>query len=200
MEAFFVVALTTLLTTINPVESLGPFLGLTLQQDRASKLATARKATLVSSAILLVASLCGTLIFHLFGISLPAFRIAGGILLFSVGVGMLNPPAEDKPLERGHDIAIFPLAIPIIAGPGAIASVLILSERAKGIEQVIALYSALILTQGIVYLVMNKAEWISRLVGPVVLEVMNKLMGLILAALAAQFVIDGLKEAFPGLN
>lgn len=205
MSAYFLLALSTLLTTVNPIESLAPFLSLTEGQTPEERVGTARRATLVSGAILLATMACGAVIFRVFGISLPAFRIAGGILLFSVGVGMLNPRPQPEPEAKpaqgrqGEDVAIFPLAIPLVAGPGAIASSLILSERASGAEELVGLYVALFLTQAILYVVFSKAERISRLLGPAVLQVVNRLMGLILAALAVQFVLDGARDALPGL-
>lgn len=207
VSTFFVTALTTLLTTVNPIESVGPFLGLTMAQSSEGRLSIARRATLVSTIVLFVSAAAGALIFRVFGISLPAFRIAGGILLFTVGMQMLNaqqPPAKGTSEETtqpvtGDDVAVFPLAIPLIAGPGAVASILILSEKAVDFVEIASLYGALALTQALLYFVLTKAELLSRICGPIALKVVTRLMGLILAALATQFVIDGLIEAFPAL-
>lgn len=206
MSSFFAIALTTLLTTVNPIESVGPFLGLTMAQSSEGRLRIARRATLVSSIVLFVSAAAGALIFRVFGISLPAFRIAGGILLFIVGMQMLNAQeqrAKGTPEEaaqaEGEGVAIFPLAIPLIAGPGAVASILILSEKSKGLVEAASLYAALALTQMTLYFVLTKAELVSRICGPIAIKVVTRLMGLVLAALATQFVIDGLLEALPGL-
>ena len=119
---------------------------------------------------------------------------------------MLNarePRAKSTPEKttqaEGEDVAIFPLAIPLIAGPGAIASILILSDRAADFVEIASLSTALTLTQTILYFALTKAELVSRICGPIALKVMTRLMGLILAALATQFVLDGLTEALPGL-
>lgn len=207
MYSFFLIAFTTLLTTVNPVAALGPFITLTDGQSKEAKKRIVRRATLVSGLILVISAAVGSLVFRLFGISLPAFRIAGGILLFSVGVDMLNArysrtkvtDEERKEANREEDIAIFPLATPLITGPGAVASSLILSESAKSIPGLLALYASIVLTQVCLYIVLIQSDRLIKYIGPIPLKVLTRMMGLILAALATQFVLDGLSEALPGL-
>jgi len=169
---------------------------------------TARRASLVAGSILLFCAVAGGYFFKTLNISVPALRIAGGILLLLISIDMLNarsPRAKGTSEEHEEgalkdDIAVFPLAIPLLSGPGAIVSVFILSERAQGGLQHAALYLSIIVVVMIVFLTLNEAHRIATALGQIGMNILSRLMGLVLASTAAQFLIDGLKGAFPALN
>lgn len=205
MSAFFIVSFTTILSIVDPVGILPVFLAMTPGDSVEKKRSIALRATVLALFILCGLVICGSFIFRIFGISIPALRIAGGILLFRVALDMLQAqrsrsrttPEEDAEGTAKEDISVFPLAVPLLAGPGAIASVMILAERAKGVAEVLSIHLAIILTSLIVYLVLRSGPKISELLGTIAMNVLTRLMGLFLAIISAQFVIDGMRDAFP---
>lgn len=167
----------------------------------------ARRAAWISFAVLVACAAVGGFIFRFFGITLPAVKIAGGALLFLIAMDMLNARQSRakgtvEEAEEGvgkDDIAVFPLAIPLLSGPGAIVTIFILVDKAKTVPEHVALYTSLALTAVACFLVLREAGRLVKLMGQIGLNVFSRLMGLILAAIAVQFVIDGVKEALPGL-
>ncbi len=199
LDSFFFVSLTTIFSIVNPLGALGPFLAMTANDPKEKRLSTAKRSSLVSFLVLIGCATAGTFIFQFYGISLPAVKIAGGILLFLVALDMINArPSRTKSTseeaEEGiekEDVAIFPLAIPLISGPGSIVSVFILAERAQSLLHHFYLYLAIALTMVGVFLILRSGHQIARWLGKIGINVFARLMGLILAAIAAQFVIDG---------
>ncbi len=205
---FLLVAFSAIFTIVNPLGAVGPFLAMTGRDSQEKKLSTAKRACLFAAITLATCAAIGGYIFEFFGITLPALKIAGGALLFVVGFDMLNvresrskATAEER--EEGalkEDIAIFPLGIPLLAGPGSMVSVFILGERAKtGMEEAF-IYLSIATTMLIAFIVLWQAPRLARLMGATGMNVMSRMMGLILAAIAVQFVLTGLADALPGLS
>jgi multiple antibiotic resistance protein len=144
-------------------------------------------------------------IFGLFGITMPAFRIAGGLILWLVAMDMLRGnrstqegTAEIAEATYKEDVALTPLAMPMLAGPGAISTVMVLSGQAQTLPQTIAVYSAILVTAFICWLTLRAAEPVVQRMGQTGIRVMTRIMGLLLAAIAVQFVITGVREAMAG--
>ncbi|MEK7356321.1 MAG: MarC family protein, partial [Bdellovibrionota bacterium] len=152
--------------------------------------------------------LVGSFVFSFFGITLPALKIAGGVLLFFIAFDMVNArqsrtkntPEEQTEGELKEDIAVFPLGIPILAGPGSIVSVFVLSEQAQTITNQISLYGAIAITGLTIYMTLREAHRVANLLGQTGINVFSRLMGVVLAAISVQFVIDGIHAGFPGLG
>ncbi len=207
-NSFFLVAFPAIFTIVNPLGAVGPFLGMTARDSLQKRSSTARRACVFSAIVLAVCAAVGSFVFQFFGITLPALKIAGGSLLFLVSIDMLNAresgsKATVEEREEGalkEDIAIFPLGIPLLAGPGSMVSVFILVERAKTPLEQGYIYLSIALTMLLAFLVLNQASRFARFFGATGINVMSRMMGLILAAIAVQFILNGLAEALPGLQ
>ena len=190
---------------MNPIANTPVFLGLTAEDDPVTRRKIATKALMVSFAIILVFSAAGKLIFGLFGISLPAFRIMGGILVALVGYHMLqggehssiqHPSEEDKrkSLESDLEIAISPLAMPILAGPGTIATAMNFASTG-GVSEFIVTVVAFFVLCVISYVFFISGERFVKYIGDNGIKVITRLMGLILAVIGVQMLIDGIGGA-----
>lgn len=208
MSSFFFVCLTTIATIVNPIGALAPFLAMTHGESQERRARTARRAAIVSSCILAGCAAAGGFIFRFYGITLPALKVAGGVLLFFVAFDMINArtsrtkSTEDEQREGAakDEVAIFPIAIPLLSGPGAIVSVFMLSDQAHGMIEPLALYFAIAFVGIGSYLTLKEAPRITDRIGRIGMNVISRLMGLVLATMSAQFVIDGLSAALPGLT
>ncbi len=194
---------------VDPFAAVPFFLSLTAGETPQGKRDTARRAALAAGGVLVLFSLGGTLVFRLLGISLGAFKIAGGLLLLIMAIDMLRTrPSEARitagEMEHGRqkdDVAIVPLAMPLLAGPGSIATVVVLMGRARA-ERLwygAVVLGAIAVTTAIAYLVLAGAARIDRVLGKTGLNILERASGLLLAAIAIQFVIDGIGESLPGL-
>lgn len=207
MDAFLLVAVSTLLTILNPVGALGPFLAMTAFESTERRKKIAWRASLISGGLLVGCALVGSFIFRFYGITLPALKVAGGILLFFIAFDMINArtsrtkntPEEQEEGEEREDIAVFPLAMPLLVGPGSIVSVFMLSDQATTWLRHLALYAAIAISIAVVYFTLREAHRVMRVLGQIGINVFSRLMGLLLAALAVQFVIDGIRLALPAL-
>ena len=204
---FLVSALVTLFVVVDPVGLTPAFVGLTGGLPRSARRQVALRACLIAFAILAGSALIGDWLLRMMSISLPAFRIAGGLLLFSIASEMVfglrvtrQAEAADKALEEHvRNIAAFPLAIPLMAGPGAITATVLLAGRAGGDPVRLALLVGVIATVMVLCLIAFLAAGrIERLLGATGNTVMSRLLGVLLAALAVQFVIDGVKAVIAG--
>ncbi len=203
--SFFITSLVSLFVILDPPGNLFSFLALAPSEPAAARKAAAR-ACLYSFAILAAFALVGRFIIDFFGISLAAFQIAGGLILFRIsfdmlhgrGLNRLDTASSLRPEEYG-DIALVPLAMPLIAGPGAITAVLVLTSRAQNPTQELAILLAAILILFVTYLCFVYAERLLALFSEGSIRLLTRLMGLILTALAIQFIIQGLRLAFPAL-
>ncbi len=187
--------------------AVGPFLAMTIAESEKKRREMALRASIISGGVLAFSAALGAFVFKFYGITLPALKIAGGVLLFFVAFDMLNArPSRSKQTaeeeEEGtlkEDIAVFPLAIPLLSGPGAIVSVFILTDKAATLERHFGLYAAILVSSALVYLVLRESHRVVRILGQIGVNVTSRLMGLVLASIAMQFIIDGFRAAFPGL-
>jgi len=198
-------AFVTLLVTVDPAGLAPLFLAVTAGMNRAERNQVAVRASLISLAVLVLFAVAGSAILTVFGITLPAFRVAGGLLLFFIAFEMIferRQERHEKSAERAitrdmiRNISAFPLAIPLIAGPGAISATVLLSGSFRGPAGLTTLTGILVVTILITYLVFVLAERIDRFLGETGRSILTRLLGVILAALAVQFVSDGAKALF----
>ena len=208
MIELFSSALITFLVIIDPPGCAPIFASLTRGTTPAHRRAMAVKSSLIAWAILMFFALLGRPMLHALGISLASFRIAGGILLFYIAVDMVFERRTQRRENRAHsiegtpeaeDISVFPMAIPMIAGPGSIASAMLWVSRAETPAHVAVVLAAITVVMVLTLLTLLAANPLMRLMGEKVEAMITRILGVILAALAAQFVIDGLKQSFPHL-
>ena len=197
-------AFVTFLVVIDPVGLAPIFAALTSEQSPAERRRTALVGVAVAAGVLVVFALLGRWLLTALGISLEAFRIAGGVLLFLVAMDMLfakhsgiswTTPTEAREASQRHDVGVFPLGIPLIAGPGAIASAVLLMTRAGDRLDLQAMVVAVMLAVlGLVLAALLLAGRLFKLLGVTGTNVITRVLGMLLAALAVQFVIDGISE------
>lgn len=207
-HSFFLVAFPAIFTIVNPLGAVGPFIAMTARDNTDKKASTAQRACMIATIVLLACSLVGTFMFTFFGFTLPALKIAGGVLLFGIGIDMINArqsrsKATEEERQEGalkDDIAIFPLGIPLLSGPGSMVTVFILGERAKTVVEHAYVYLSILVTMALSYVILKQASRLARIMGATGMNVMSRIMGLILAAIAVQFMLDGVIEALPGLG
>lgn len=204
---FLITALVTLGVVIDPVGLAPTFLAVTDGMSAAERRRVALRACLIAAAILTGAALVGDWLLRTLSISLPAFRIAGGLLLFSIASEMVfgvriaraTREAAEAAEERVRNVAAFPLAIPLMAGPGAITAAVLLASRAGGDPMRLgALFAVIIAVCAACLAVYLVADRISRLLGITGNVVLTRLLGVLLAALAVQFVVDGVRAVIAG--
>jgi multiple antibiotic resistance protein len=198
-------ALTTFFATIGPADLLLVYAALTQKNTRAERQAMALRGVLIATAILLFFAVFGEAMLRLFGITLPALRIAGGVLLLLISIDMVfarhsggtgTTPEEENEAQSRTDISVFPLATPLIAGPGAISAVILLTTGTGGFTiEWFVVVGALLAILLLCYLVMLVAIPIQRLLGLTGLAVVSRVVGVLLAALAVQFLLDGIKAS-----
>ena len=199
---FALVTFASVLFIVDPIAVVPTYLVITQGQDAAQRRATARRACVAAALILVVFALAGSRIFGLFGITMPAFRIAGGLILWLVAMDMLhgNRSTQEGVAEIAEgrakdDVAVTPLAMPMLAGPGAISTVMVLSGQAHSTGQTIIVYASIAITLFISWITLRLAEQLVKRMGQTGIRVMTRIMGLLLAAIAVQFVITGVRDA-----
>jgi multiple antibiotic resistance protein len=199
---FLISAFVTLLIVVDPVGLAPTFVAITDGLPPASRRQVAVRACVIATAILIGTAVIGDWLLRSLGISLPAFRIAGGLLLFSIASEMIfgvrnerqSKEAEQAIEERVRNIAAFPLGIPLMAGPGAIAATILLSGRAnRDFLMLGSLLGVIVVIIALCLLVFLVASRIAKLLGVTGSAVLSRLLGVLLAALAVQFVIDGVR-------
>jgi multiple antibiotic resistance protein len=202
---FIVSALVTLLVVVDPLGLAPIFTSMTRDLPRKARREVALRATLISFVILCGAAIGGDWLLRNLGIGLPAFRIAGGLLLFSIASEMVfgvrisrqAQEAEAAQDERVRNIAAFPLAIPLMAGPGAITAVILLAGRAYGDPLLLgAVLGVIGVVMAACLVAFHLSRVLSRLLGATGNIVLERLLGVILAALAVQFVVDGVRAVW----
>ncbi len=204
MTELFVSAFVTFLVVIDPPGCAPIFAGLTRGATPAHRRAMAVRSVLIATGILLFFALLGEDLLRALGISLSAFRIAGGILLFLIAIDMVfekrterrESRAQEVSAREVEDVSVFPMAIPMIAGPGSIASVMLLMARSDGLDQSLVVLGALAATLVLTLAALLAAGPLLRLFGHRMEAMLTRLLGVILAALATQFVIDGIERSF----
>lgn len=205
MSELFISALVTFFVVIDPPGCAPIFASLTAGTPASHRRVMAIRSTMVASLILVLFAAFGEQFLGSMGISLDAFRIAGGIMLFMIAIDMVfekrterrESRAEDVKANPDHDdISIFPMAIPMIAGPGSIASVMLMTARSNGIEQSLTVLAALAVVMIVTLASLLAAGPLMKALGYKVEAMITRILGVVLAALAAQFVIDGIKASF----
>jgi multiple antibiotic resistance protein len=204
MLQHFLYGLVTLFVIIDPVGNAAVFVGLMRGAPPRLRRFCALRGVVIATLLMLVFALGGNRLLTALGITLPAFRIAGGILLFLLATemvfaresGIRRPTApEEKETERRTDISVFPLAFPLLAGPGALTSIVLLMERADSPLAVAGVIAAFALMMVLTLAVLMGAGQVVRLLGVTGVNVVSRALGVILAALATQLVLDGLTES-----
>jgi multiple antibiotic resistance protein len=191
----------SLFAIVDPLATAPVFLAMTAGDSAERRLRTARVACGTMAVVLLAFSFAGTLIFRIFGITLAAFQIAASIILLGIAVDMLRvqrsrvkeTSEETKAGTEKDDIAITPLAIPMLAGPGAISTILLLQNEAKTAVQHVALSACIVGVSGATYLIFRLAVRGARWLSPIAVSIAIRIMGLLLSAVAIQFLLDGIK-------
>ncbi|MDI1347340.1 MAG: MarC family protein [Pseudolabrys sp.] len=204
---FLVSALVTMLVVLDPIGLVPSFIAVTHGLPPKARRSVALRACLIAAAILAGSALAGDWLLRMLSIGLPAFRIAGGLLLFSIASEMVfgvrvvrqTETAEQAIEERVRNIAAFPLAIPLMAGPGAITASVLLSGRSGGdpvrLGELLGVIAAVML---LCFVVFDLASRIAQFLGTTATAVASRILGVLLAALAVQFVIDGVRVAMAG--
>ena len=202
MFDLFISAFITLFVVIDPPGCAPIFAGLVGGATPAQARAMALRACAIAAAILVVFALFGEQLLHALHIELDAFRIAGGIMLFLIALDMVFERRTQRREERAEklrhtpeveDVSVFPMAMPMLAGPGSIATVMLLMSRAQGTGETLAILAALALVMLLSAIALVAARPLLRLLGTRVEAVISRLLGVLLAALAAQYVIDGIR-------
>ncbi len=194
----------TLLVIVDPVGTAAIFLGLTPRAARAHRHSMAWRGTLIATLIILVFAFAGRLLLEMMGISLAAFQIAGGLLLFLLAADMVfalhsgirsTTGPEEEEAAQSPDVTVFPLAIPLLAGPGALTSITLLMGQARSLEDQAWVLAALIVVMALALVALLAASTVARLLGVTGANVVTRVLGIVLAALATQFVIDGVRAS-----
>jgi len=203
----FMLLLVGLLAVVNPLGALPIFLSMTNKDDPKADMRTINRATIAVALILLVSAWSGESLLGFFGITINAFRAAGGLLILLMGITMLHGkqshvqhcPDEAESVNEKEDISVVPLAIPLMAGPGAISLVILDSNKIHGWQGDIKLALAILSVAAIAWLVLLIAEKMRDQLGTIGLNIVTRIMGLILAAIGVQFMADGITQLLPGL-
>ena len=200
--------LTALLVITNPIGALPVFITLTRDQTLAARKNTARITATAVAIVLVVSMFLGEPLLRFFGIGLPSFRVGGGILIMMMAIAMLrgypgetrHTPEERIDAENKDSSAVVPLAIPMLAGPGAISTTIVYAHQARTGWDIVFLLFAALLVAGSVWAVLSLAEPIANRLGRYGISVATRVMGLILAAVAVEFIAGGLIQLFPSLG
>lgn len=199
---FALITFTSILFIVDPVAVIPTYLVITQGETPEHRGRTALRACVAAAVLLIVFGVAGKLIFKIFGITLPAFRIAGGLILWFVALDMLRGERRTQEStqeiiegQEKEDVALTPLAMPMLAGPGAISTVMVLAGEAHTITEHVIVYGAVVLTAIVSWLTLRASDRLLIALGQTGIRVMTRVMGLLLAAVAIQFVITGVHDA-----
>ena len=199
---FSVLALSSIFFLVDPFAALPTFLAVTAGQDERKRRRTARKASLTAFVVLASFAFAGTYIFRMFGITLPAFEIAGGVILLLIGLDMLEAKRSATQESSGEtaaaaskdDVGIVPMGIPMLAGPGAITSVMVLVGQVQNRWQMGAILGAIGITALSCFVVLGSAARVAKVLGDTGIRILVRIMGLLLVALAVQYFVNGMVD------
>ena len=199
---------TSILFIVDPFAVIPTFLAMTVRDSPEQRRVLARRGAWTCAITLIAFALGGSLIFKIFGITIGAFKIAGGVLIGLNALDMVQArrsQQRETPVETAEgiqkdDIGIMPLGVPMLAGPGAISTVMVLALGAKSPAATAAVYVSILLTALITYLVLSAASVVERRLGQTGMRILTRLMGLVLCAIAVQFIIDGVKLSFSAFH
>lgn len=201
---FFIYAFTSIFAIVNPVSGVMAFISMTAQMSKADKIYIARRSVLIACVIALVFSISGDIILSLFNITADSLRVAGGVLLFLVAIDMLFARTtresitieELKDAKQRENISVFPIAMPLLTGPGAITTIIVLIRTAEDVNSKMLVIGAILLTFIITFLIFSFSDYFNKVVGMTGMLVMTRIMGLFLAAIAVDFISTGIKGIF----
>jgi len=199
---FSLLALSSIFFLVDPFAAIPSFIAITVGVEPTRRRGMARKAAITCFIVLISFALAGQFIFNLFGIKLPAFEIAGGLILMLIGIDMMEArrsptqesQAETEDAASREDAGIVPLGIPMLAGPGAISSVMVLVGEAPNHWQMLAIIGSIAITALVSYFVLAGADRIRVFLGETGIRILVRIMGLLLVALAMQFFVNGLTD------
>jgi len=202
--SFALSTMTALFVVVDPIACVPLFVTITSGDDTHQKRRAALRASMVAGFVLALFAFTGSLIFGLLGVSEGAFRIAGGALLFLLAVDMLRAqpsrqrttPEEQQEGADKADVSVFPLGVPMLAGPGATSTVMVLVSRAHGAVEYSVVLVSIAVTLTLTYWILRFATVITRRLGRTGMNVLERVMGLIVSAVAIQFIIDGIRLVF----
>ena len=197
---FFILCLTTLFTLINPIGITPLLVVMTERFSNEERINIAKKGSLTAFITLILFAFLGSFIFKFFGITIEAFQIMGGILFFRNGLKMLDAkvgrsrttPAEQEESQESDDIAISPIGIPLIAGPGAITATMLLSSQTPQIYSYATIGLSIMIVLSFVYIILRNGDVLISVLGTSIMRIIQRLMGLILLVIAVQFIINGI--------
>ncbi len=192
---------TSILFIVDPFAVIPTFLAMTVRDTPAQRRVLARRGAWTCAITLIAFAVGGSVIFKIFGITIGAFKIAGGVLIGLNALDMVQArrsQQRETPVETAEgiqkdDIGIMPLGVPMLAGPGAISTVMVLALGSKSVAATAAVYISIVLTALITFLVLSAASMVERRLGQTGMRILTRLMGLVLCAIAVQFIIDGIK-------
>jgi multiple antibiotic resistance protein len=199
----FLISFAAIFFIVDPIGVVPLYLSMTAKDSAEKCRSMARRACLTATGVMVFFALFGTLVFQVFSVTLAAFRVAGGLLLMLTALDMLRAqhvatrtsPAEEAESEVRDDIAIVPLALPLLAGPGAIATgMVMMAQHGGSLEGSVSVIAAIVLTMLIAYGLLRSAPQVKRFLGRTGIAILERVFGLILAAIAVQFVFDGARE------
>jgi multiple antibiotic resistance protein len=199
---FSFVSLSSIFFIVDPLATIPAFLVMTAEDSDSKRRRMASQAAWTCFLVLSIFSLAGTLIFKIFGITLPAFKIAGGLILFLVAIDMIQAKRSstqevtEERLEGAakEEVGVTPLGIPMLAGPGAISTVMVLVGQSRNWWQAIPVFAAIAVTAVASYLILAGANRVRRFLGETGIRILMRLMGLVLTAIAVQFVLNGMAD------
>ncbi len=194
---FGLVAFTSIIAIMNPISTVAVFSSLTSDLTDEEQKTIIRSGMRISLLVLFFFAFSGQILFYILGLTIPAFKIAGGVLILNVAIGMMRPKKEKYTLEELENIAIVPIAFPLTCGAGTITAVILLSSEAVGILQNGMVYLAILISVGITYFGLREAPRILSVVGEPEIRVVMKLLSIFVLAIGVQFLINGIGEALP---
>lgn len=204
---YYVKVFIAIIVLVNPMEGIPLFLSRTGDLSQQQKISIARKTSIAVFIILITALFLGRYLLEIFGIGIPAFTLAGGVIIFLVSLDMVlgksNTGDKDipkDPTQNPSDIAVVPLAMPLLAGPGAISGVILYGSKSNGIEEDIILAGIVFLIAVAVALSLNAASRMQKVLNETAINVMTKVTGLLVAAIAVQLIFSGLQQMIPSLS
>lgn len=198
-------AFAALFFIVDPIGNVPLFLAITPKNDFIERKQIVGKASIASGLILIFFLLTGNLILNLFHITIGAFKIAGGILIFIISLRMLfvfrpgqkTSPEEQREAKEKDDVSFFPLAIPFLSGPGAITTIILLRNNCHDIIHYLIILSIIVVVSVLTYFILKESQYLMKLCGQTGINVLVRLMGLLLSVIAVQFAIDGIKDIIP---
>lgn len=204
--SFSLVTFPAVFFIMDPLGLLPIFVAITSGDTEEKRQRTARRATLIAFGLMTFFTIFGSFVFQLFGITMSALKVAGGILLLMTSMDMLraqpsrtrSSPEETHESEAKEDVAVVPLAMPLLAGPGSIATAMVLAARGPNWTYSIPVVASIAITCFVTYLLLRVATRLNRILGTTGIAVMERIMGLLLAAIAVQFVADGIMMFMAG--